>query len=66
MKEVLFLPPADRELEDAIQYYNDQLEGLGDRFFREVMEAIDTVQAFPLSWAKIGKRTHRMILKRFP
>jgi len=30
---IILLPPADKELDEAIEYYNDQQAGLGDRFF---------------------------------
>ena len=31
---VVLLPPADAELKEAVDYYNDQIAGLGDEFFR--------------------------------
>lgn len=30
---VILVPPVTDELQDAIDFYNDQLAGLGDRFF---------------------------------
>ncbi len=33
----VFLPPADQELEEAIEYYNDQLQGLGDQFYQQFL-----------------------------
>ena len=37
MKEILFLPPSDKELDDAIEYYIDQLPGPGVQFLKELM-----------------------------
>lgn len=31
---IILIPPADKELTEAIDYYNDHLEGLGDQFFQ--------------------------------
>lgn len=63
---IIFLPPADKELEDAVVYYNDQLEGLGEHFLQEVSTAIELIKKFPHAWHKIGKHTRRFLLKRFP
>ena len=32
---VLLTPPVDKELDEAINYYNGQLNGLGDQFYKE-------------------------------
>lgn len=66
MKEILFLPPSDIELDDAIEYYNDQLPGLGVQFLKELMDAIEVIQKFPTAWKKVGEHTHKLLLKRFP
>jgi len=66
MKEILFIPPSDKELEDAIKYYNNQLSGLGSQFYQELMEAIEVIQKYPSAWKKVGEHTHKLLLKRFP
>ena len=64
--KIIFLPPADKELEDAIVYYNDQLEGLGKQFFQEVSIALKFIKKFPYAWHKIEKHTRRFLLQKFP
>ncbi|MBU4486099.1 MAG: type II toxin-antitoxin system RelE/ParE family toxin [Candidatus Delongbacteria bacterium] len=64
--KIEFLPPADDELEDAINYYNDQLQGLGDQFYNEFESGILLIKKFPNFWDKVGTNTRRFILKRFP
>ncbi|NOR44349.1 MAG: type II toxin-antitoxin system RelE/ParE family toxin [Candidatus Delongbacteria bacterium] len=64
--KVIFLSPADTELEDAINYYNDQLHGLGDQFYDEFFVGIDFIKKYPIAWQKVGENTRRYILKRFP
>jgi toxin ParE1/3/4 len=61
-----FLPPADKELHDAVNYYNDQLMGLGDQFFTEFETGLSLISKFPHYWEKVGANTRRFILKRFP
>ena len=57
MKEIVFLPPADKELNDAIDYYNDQLPGLGLQFFQDFINSIEVIQKFPNAWKKVGQNT---------
>ena len=64
--KVHFLTPAILELDEAIQYYDHQLPGLGYRFFQEVSSSVARVQATPNAWTKIGKHTRRCLLKGFP
>ena len=64
--KIIFLPPADSELEEAIIYYNEQLQGLGDQFYDEFLVALEFIKKYPQAWQKVGEYTRRYILKRFP
>lgn len=64
--EIIFLPPADAELEDASHFYENQLKGLGRQFYNEVTKAIDFIIQYPQAWHKTGQYTRRFMLKRFP
>lgn len=44
---VMLIPPADKELDDAIKYYNEQLEGLGDQFYNEFLRTINLIERTP-------------------
>lgn len=61
-----FIFPADEELNEAVNYYNYQLPGLGHQFYQEVNQAIDRIVKFPDAWTKVGKYSRRYILRRFP
>ncbi|MFX0138131.1 MAG: type II toxin-antitoxin system RelE/ParE family toxin [Candidatus Hodarchaeota archaeon] len=63
---VILIPPADKELDDAIRYYNDQLYGLGDQFYNEFLDTMNLVERTPFGWRKVGENTRRINLKRFP
>jgi toxin ParE1/3/4 len=45
--QIEFIEPASIELDDAIEYYELQLTGLGRRFFDEIIETIDLIVQFP-------------------
>ena len=61
-----FISPADQELIDTYDYYEDQLLGLGDQFLYEFNNTTKLIIEHPSIWLKIGKRTRRALLKRFP
>ena len=64
--KIIFVVPSDKELDDGIEYYEDQIPGLGKVFYEEIMHLIGLIEMFPSSWTKVGKRTSKCLLKRFP
>jgi len=64
--DVEFIEPASIELDDAIEYYNQQSHGLGDNFFDEVLETIDLISLFPEVWTELTKHTRKAVLRKFP
>lgn len=64
--EVEFDPLALLELNDAIEYYNFQLEGLGDRFKEDVKKGIGRIIEYPNAWQHQTSRTRRLLLNTFP
>ena len=63
---VILIPPADNELREAIDYYNDQLEGLGEQFYTSFIDTTNYISYAPDAWKKIGTNTRRINIKRFP
>ncbi len=63
---LIFLPPAEQELSEAIEFYNLQLSGLGNAFAKETFETLELIKDFPLGWQKISRHTHKSPLRRFP
>lgn len=64
--DLKFIPPSEQELFDAYHYYEDQMRGLGNQFLNEFNRVIEFILKFPILWAKVGKRTRKALLKRFP
>ena len=63
---IILVPPADKELDDAINYYNEEIPGLGEVFYEEFIRAADLVSLFPSAWRKVGDNTRRAKIKKFP
>ncbi len=64
--KVRFLKVAEAEFDDAIEYYEIQQEGLGDRFKNNVEYAILRIVAFPEAFRPLSKRTRRCLVTKFP
>ena len=63
---VRLLKPAERELLDAIDYYNTERPGLGIEFAREARLTINRIKAHPYVWLKIDPAFRRCPTERFP
>lgn len=63
---IRFLETARIELDDAIEYYNYEVPGLGDAFLTEVLNALDRIGKYPEAWQPSSKRTRRCQIRRFP
>jgi plasmid stabilization system protein ParE len=63
---VRLLEPAQRELDDAVQWYSAQAPGLGDAFLVEALRAFDLIVRHPDAWHPLGENTRRCRLARFP
>ncbi len=44
---IIFLPAAEQELTQAAEFYEQQLNGLGILFYKEVFEAVDFIRLYP-------------------
>lgn len=63
---IILIPPADKELDDTINFYSDQFKGLGDEFYNEFIEVCRLISRHPVTWRKIGADTRKINIRRFP
>jgi hypothetical protein len=63
---IRFLEIAQIELDDAIEYYNYEVPGLGEAFLTEVLNTLDRIGKYPEAWQPSSKRTRRCQTRRFP
>ena len=61
------LKPAEIEFDQAFEWYNKQLVGLGKKFFGEVSRYLSSISENPYKFAaKYGNELHFATLKIFP
>ena len=63
---VILLPPADLELQDAIDFYDGHMNGLGDRFYNCFLGTVQHIKSSPELWRKVGVNTRRINISGFP
>ena len=61
-----FHPLAIKELNEAIDYYNECQVGLGLKFVKEIFSTTHNIINFPEAWSPISKNTRRCLTNRFP
>ena len=66
MTQAIFHPVARRELEEAIDYYNAESQGLGSEFREEVQRVLALLSRFPRLGQPVRGNVRRMMLSRFP
>jgi len=66
MKSVDFLDAARVELLEAVEHYNREDEGLGNKFAEEVKRTIERIVGFSNAWTPLSHRTRRCRTKAFP
>jgi len=63
---IMLLKPAQTELDEAYEYYESQMAGLGAEFIQEFEKAIKRIQQFPEAWHQFSQNTRRCQVSRFP
>ena len=63
---IRFLDVAQRELDDAVVWYNERGEDLGLDFLDELDRSIRRVLTFPLASTEIEPGIRKCLLARFP
>jgi len=64
--KIRFLELAEREMYDAVTWYDSQSYGLGTEFLDEVDQVIRRIAAWPFSGTELEPGIRRCLIKRFP
>lgn len=64
--KIEFLPEAKAELDDAIEYYELQVKGLGATFKSIAKSTVKRIATFPTAWTEIRPNIRRCIMHKFP
>ena len=59
-------PEAEKEFNEAIDYYNACQKDLGLEFAKEAYASIQNILLFPKAWTPLSKNTRRCLMNRFP
>ena len=61
-----FISTAQKELQEAIEFYEAAENGLGARFLDEVEATTERIITHPMAWTALSPRTRRCRTHRFP
>ena len=64
--EIIIKPLARIDLDEAILWYENELGGLGNKFYQAFLTASETVSKYPEAFMEISPGIRRIIIKRFP
>jgi hypothetical protein len=63
---VQFRPAADRDVLEAVNWYESQMPGLGIRFFEDLNRVISRIEESRDQFPNVYRDAHRALLRRFP
>lgn len=63
---LVFRRRVGQDLADAFAYYEDQAEGLGERFLSAADSTFDAIERYPEMFAKVHVDVRRAIVSTFP
>ena len=66
MNKIILTELANNELQDAIQYYEFQVSGLGIKFKNEVESALKRISEYPHVWSQERPEVRKYLLNKFP
>lgn len=64
--EVIVRPEAEREIQEAFDWYEERNEGLGLEFLRAADACLSTVQRNPAACPIVHEQVRRALLRKFP
>jgi plasmid stabilization system protein ParE len=66
MMEIRFLTLANREVDDAVQWYEAREEDLSREFLDELDRVVRLIRLYPYAAVEIEPEVRRFLLARFP
>lgn len=65
-RQLEFHPEVTNDIKGSYLWYEDKLQGLGNRFLKELEDGYTAIQNFPDTWANFQYGFKRYILNKFP
>jgi toxin ParE1/3/4 len=66
IQEIIVREEAQREVQEAFEYYEEKSKGLGFEYMRSLDAAIQLIKRNPDSYQKIHNEIRRVLLRKFP
>ena len=63
---LLISPRASRQIEEIVEWYERQREGLGQSFYAELSRTFQTISLMPEAFQRVRGQTRRVVTRRFP
>ena len=63
---VQFLTLAEQEVDEAVAWFEERVEGKGIDFLDELDRVVRLVRTYPLAWPEIEPEIRRCLFARFP
>ena len=64
--ELIIKPIVFADAEEAVNYYEKKLEGLGNRFYNSLLASLEEIQLNPLNYSYIKIPVRRHVVSKFP
>ena len=64
--KIIFDALAKKEYDDAIEYYNLEIAGLGSKFDEEIKIGLDNIKKYPEIGSKVKGDVRKYIINKFP
>ncbi|MEX0649202.1 MAG: type II toxin-antitoxin system RelE/ParE family toxin [Balneolaceae bacterium] len=64
--EIRLLKSAQTELDEAFQYYEKQVPGLGAEFLDHILAVFKRIKLNPEAWPVFSRRSRRCLANQFP
>ncbi|GAX34353.1 type II toxin-antitoxin system RelE/ParE family toxin [Nodularia sp. NIES-3585] len=64
--KILITPEAELDLEDAYNWYKQQMIGLGSEFIRVVDASFSTIQRNPFACPIVHEQIRKKLIRKFP
>ncbi len=65
-RKIYLLTAAINDISDAVNYYNEQKENLGESFLEELDKLFEILSFFPEIFPIKRKNYHEAVMKKFP
>jgi toxin ParE2 len=63
---IKIIEPAELELDDSYEYYENEPRGLGKKFIEDFRNTLNRIITFPEAWTTIKDNVRKCFLKKFP